>query len=123
MLIIRTQQLQAFAATAERDFLRRLARAVRRHFPAATQALPEEELLAEVEVRVEQARGHGLTWESSIADFVGFTFDVGPGFDSHPSVRLVLEDPALPPDRRMERLTRELPPHVWSSVRVFTGTP
>lgn len=117
-LVIRDEQMDVLARATGHQFVVRLARAVERRHPEWA-ARPRDALYAEVETQLRRARAWGLTWSSSIADFVGLAFDVGARFDEHPVVRRLLGDESQPPDLRLRRLFDELTPDVWGGIRFF----
>jgi hypothetical protein len=117
MFVVRDEQMRDLAAVARSRFVIRLTRSIRRQYPEAVGARSDPELSDEIVALIGRARRVGLTWESSIADFVGLAFEVAPRFDAHPIVRRVLLDPAVPPDLRVRRLVTELSAQDWDRVR------
>ncbi|WP_441286638.1 hypothetical protein ACSRUE_30445 [Sorangium sp. KYC3313] len=113
--------MEILRTDVESRFCNLVVEEVRRRYPDATAPLSEGEILAHVRSGVERARGHGLTWMSSIASFVELMFDVGPRFDEHPAVLRLLEDDDLPPDLRVEALVHRLTEQEWREVRRATA--
>lgn len=94
----------------------RIADFVCEHFPE-TRSLPDKLLFEMVRAGEDRARGHGLTWESSITAFVALMFEFSPNFDEHPRVAALLRDPLVDVNQRVRNLTRVVTHEVWREVR------
>jgi hypothetical protein len=84
-------QLASLAPHVEAGFVARVGAYLGERHPALLAGIDGDEITAEVQAAIERGRGHGLTWESSLAWFTVLTFALGRGFDEHPAVRLALE--------------------------------
>ena len=76
--------------------------------------VPDDALLEMIRNGIERARGHGLTWETSMGDFVSLMFSVAPNFDEHPLIRRVLEDGRMPVDERVDVLFEIISEETWA---------
>jgi hypothetical protein len=65
---------------------------------------------------IEKGRGYGLTWAYSLTVFVSHMIRVNPQLDEHPAVRRALQDPAVPPDERIDRLAYAVSRSEWEEV-------
>ena len=125
-LRVREEQLLAFRAVADEDFVARTAEYLRAEHPEAAVALPDGErplsempdelLLGMVRRGIARARSYGLTWESSITAFVVLMFVVAPNFDAHPLIRRVLTDEKVAPDLRVDQLWEETTDENWEAA-------
>ncbi len=106
---LRDEQLRSMSVALETEFEARLADHMRRHHADPSRGLSDRELRGRVRFGVERARTRGLTWQSSIACFVGLMFEYGPSFDEHtlidPYLRSSQADLAL--DMAVDSLTDE----------------
>lgn len=116
MLLIRNAQLAALQADAERRFLEQLVELTARRCAGAA-ALAVDERRQRVAAYVERGRGHGLTWASSLGDFVGLCFELGEDFDRHPLVQNALVDPTTPVNERLSALCGRLTEEEWDAIR------
>ena len=126
-MLIRAEQMNAFAETAEKNFVRRIAAHLRENYAAsivrlpdsesAISELPDEKLHSLVEVSVERARRHNLTYESSISAFSALMFDVSPNFDQHRLSQVMLNDENVEPDGRLDELLETLNENNWETIR------
>lgn len=80
MLIIRESQMKAFQGLADDAFVVRLVGHLKSNYSILVSGLSVETLTERVRHGIHQGRGHGLTWESSLAGFVILMFQLGPDF-------------------------------------------
>lgn len=114
MLKIRPEQMDVFRAVADEAFVKRLAEHLRTKYATVGVLLPtgvvtvgqipDEMLRAMVRGGVARARGHGLSYESTLAAFLAIMIEAAPNFDEHPRVRQVLADESVPPNSRLDQL-------------------
>ncbi len=126
MLTIRPEQMEAFKATAEAAFVRRVASYLRaKHgeviveLPSATLAvkqISDERLCEIVRKGVERAREYGMTWESTLTAFVVLMFVTAPNFDDHPLIQRAMKDESIPPDSRIDQLWERTTDQNWEAV-------
>jgi len=116
MLVVSKFQMEMLASVIDRRFCERLAIDLRRRY-ATTFFYSNENLLVLIQSGVERARSYGLSWESSIADFVGLMFDVGLKFDRHPKIHFLLTDEKTEPNLRIKLLMEKLSNYEWQEVR------
>lgn len=96
MVMIDSRQMAALDADAQRRFVARVIEHVADSCPSAA-GLDADTLRRCVEAGIARARGHGLSWQSAIATFVGLMFEIAPDFDRDADVVLAGEfaDPNL----------------------------
>lgn len=126
-MLIRAEQMTVFAETAEKNFVRRIAAHLRENYAAAivrlpdgeaaVGELPDEKLHSLVEISIERARRHDLTYESSISAFSALMFEVSPNFDRHRLSQVMLTDETVEPDGRLDGLLETLNEKNWETIR------
>ena len=80
----------------------------------------DEELLRRIDAGMVRGRSYGLTWERSIATFVGWTLLFGSRFDSHPRIQHLLTVKEVPPDERVALVNDAIPPDEWHKLRALS---
>lgn len=110
---IRESNMEAFAGSAECDFIERVMTHLRENHTVLVAPLPDDVLREMVTNGVARGRSHGLTWESTLTAFVALMFEVAPNFDEHPKVRAGLEAPFLEPDERIQYLPDYVGDEAW----------
>ena len=85
MFKIRAAQMQAFAASEERDFERRTALRLRQYFPEL-RGRSDEDLLDLVRKGKERAGRYGIRSHYHVSLYVGLTAQFGEGFDTDPAL-------------------------------------
>jgi hypothetical protein len=128
-LKIRQEQIEAFQPAADAGFVRRLAEYLRSahsesvvRIPSGSLAvsrIPSLALSRMVQNGIARGRRYDLTSESSLAAFVAIMFVAAPNFDSHPLIQIVLQDPDVAPDRRIENLWRRISLQNWRAVEAY----
>jgi hypothetical protein len=83
---ITQSQLAFFQARAEESFVERVVAHLLDHHAALVAGFSSDELEDRVKDAIARGRGHGFTWESSLAWFVVSTFLLGPGFEENPAI-------------------------------------
>lgn len=84
MLQLRRDHMDAFAKTAEDNFIDRTCLHLRQVLPRETSAYSDDALHDLVRRDAARARVYGLTWERSIVRFAEATLLLGPAFDLDP---------------------------------------
>jgi len=69
---------------------------------------------------VEVARGYGLETERDLALFVLNMLTINPEFHRQPRIRALLEDPALSPPDRREKLLTDVSDEEWNEAAEMT---
>jgi hypothetical protein len=96
--------MSAFRDMALGHFPTELAEYIRKSHPEAIQGLTAAELRRRVDYGIKCAGTFEIRDANSLAGFVSLLFIVGPRFHQHPSIRAILDDPAVPAGRRLRRL-------------------
>src|SRR5438309_6607152 len=106
---IRSEQLRLMGAAFETQFELALAAHIRQHHREASTGIADPDLRARVRIGVLQAKRYGLSWQSSIACFVGLMFEYGSSFADHPLINPYLRSsqPDLALDKAIDSLTDE----------------
>ena len=105
MLVIRDQQIVAFASAAQHLFCAQLSRDIRLVLPDKVRGLSLESLYAAVSDRVHQATSFGLSDRYDIRRYVECSYVLGWAEAGPPvKARGVLEDADLSPEERMDRI-------------------
>jgi hypothetical protein len=117
MLKIRAEQMAVFQASAERSLVLRVADHLRAVHSEWAQGLDEDSLLEMVENGIARGRRYGLTFESSLTQFVVLMVVIGPNFDEHPAVWAVLTDDSIAPNERVDGLILHLTQRDWQQAR------
>jgi hypothetical protein len=118
MTTIRAQQLETLRERCDKRFSSRLFATFRglRCFAKCG----DEELLRRIDAGIVRGRSYGLTWEWSIATFVGWTLLFGSRFDSHPRIRHFLTLTEVSPDERVALVNDVIPPDEWHKLRALS---
>ncbi len=119
MLVIRDAQMRALQEAMDRQFVHRLAVAIGNRRPRHPATQSDAPLAQTVSKYVGEARAYGITSALVIADYVGLKFDVGFSLNQHPAVRALLEDPALEPNSKIDRLMLSFTDDEWRGIRAF----
>jgi hypothetical protein len=127
LLRISNQQLAAFDDVAESLLIRKLATTLRERHGECLVRLPDAVRTVEqfddnalrelVRNALARAKGHGLTFESSLASFVILMFETAPNFDEHPLLNRTLGDEDVAPDERINQLLDEATDQNWDAAR------
>jgi hypothetical protein len=115
---LRNAQIRHFDRLALDALIDKVIGHLRERHAADIAGLSDARLRARVERGIDRARGHGLTWEYSLFVFVGLMFTVGPDFDQYPPIRACLEDPAYPPDERVDTMLAAITPQQWHGAHL-----
>jgi hypothetical protein len=127
-LSIRSEQMLVLETVAQENFVRRIAAHLVAEYPKAlvtlptdekftVEELPEEKLDDLVRTGIARARGHQMTFESSIAAFTAVMFEVSPNFDQHRLCQVLLNDEHIEPNSRLDELLDVLTEKNWDSIR------
>jgi len=105
MLVIRDEQMRAFAAAQWRDFERLAAAHLAESFPEPCASLGPEGLAAMVQHGVERARLLGFESESEILRFLNLLMVFGYDLEQQEWVREILDHPGYSACTKMDLLT------------------
>ena len=95
MISIRPSQMDAFATYRTHEFESQLANHLIRVCPESVYRFSEPQLIAQIRVGIDRARGYRILHASQVASFVQLLFEEGFEFDEQPpdpTVRSVLLD-------------------------------
>ncbi|MEO6049346.1 MAG: hypothetical protein ABIQ57_17805 [Candidatus Kapaibacterium sp.] len=81
-------------------------------------AIPDIRLRELIATGIARARRHGMTWESSLGQFIFLMFIISPNFDSDPDVLPVLGDERIPSDERINALWNYVDDELFSAIRL-----
>jgi hypothetical protein len=125
-MIIRQTQIDAFQNQADAEFVKQIAEHLRADYPAAVVRLPTGPVAIEeimqgtlhemIRGGITRARGHGLTWESSIVPFVVLMFLTAPNFDEHLPIQSALRDSEVVEDAKLDLLLERTSNRDWVEV-------
>lgn len=99
MLIIRSEQVQAFRAAERQQLEERVMGHLRARFPERCRKLRDDRLRAEALRGIDTAKRHGVTTVESIAFLCGWLFELGECFERSPAgdeALAILQNPAYP---------------------------
>lgn len=121
MFTIRTDHILSLGRAA---LLKELVALIRRR----TRMEPDATHLPSLRARVREAMHraidvHGLTTAAGIADFVGLSVELGPGFEADPVVAARLADRDESPEARLCRVFEELRDEDWIRLRAAPDEP
>ena len=116
MLIIRKEQMEVFQTALDEDFVVRLSGLIREEYPEDVADFDDEELHDLVRDCLARAERYGLTWESSLTLFVVLMFEIAPNFDRQPHIQLLLRDPNIPPDERIDWVVKHARHEDWADA-------
>ena len=117
MIHIRPELLAAFLAQCESALVARVTGFMQETQSEIVAGFPEPLLREMVENGLSRARRYDLSAESSLTAFVALMFQVAPNFDEQPVVQRVLTDARLPPDDRIDALTRRVKTRHWRDAQ------
>jgi hypothetical protein len=125
-MIIRPEQIKAFAPVIEKEFASRLADHIKsRHGESVirlgdevklVKAVPKDVLDGLVLAGIHRAKKHGLTSESTQSGFVVLMFEIAPNFDDDPAAREILHDLSIEEENRVEELNQRLRSADWGRM-------
>jgi len=116
---IREAQIQQLTSDPQRDFIERLAAAVREIQPETVSELDHDELIEYVSSGVDRAESHGLVMEDAIGTFVGWMFEFAPNFDLQRNIKTMLEYPGLTPEERLDLVAQAATEQDWSEAEAI----
>lgn len=120
-LVIRHVQMAALEEASHRQFIDQLVLLVRRALAERGRETSDAQAQALVANGLRVAAEHGLTWESSMAGFIGLMVDCGETFYLEPELRAILADPAVAPDDRVAALFERVDPRTWARMAAAGG--
>ena len=108
MLIIRNEQMQAFAQDRVQQFEQRVAQHLRTSWGPRCAALRDPEILQSIREAAARARAHGLTRVRDVVRYIELGYRVGPAFEASPPwVGEILRSDRHPA-RKMDEIDRRL---------------
>lgn len=116
LLNLREQQLRLCGEAIDRDLVKVIYWHMRNHHAKSVQFLEREVLEERIFLSIEKARRYHLGTVSDLAGFTALMFELAPNFDEHPSFKQVLEDPAVPPEVKMRRLSQSITDREWKEA-------
>ncbi len=116
LLALGQQQLAACADAIDRDLVKVIYWHLRNYHSKCVQHLHKPMLEHRIVYGISRARKYALNTISDLAGFTALMFELAPNFDEHPSFRRVLQDPVLPPDAKMKRLSQVITDREWDEA-------
>jgi hypothetical protein len=110
---IRTEQLVSFQRAADERFIVRLRHELRTRQHDLTIRFTDVGLDEHIRAGMWQARAYGLTWERSLAAFIGFQLAFGDEFHKHPPMQAILADSSIPGDTKIDFLQQNVSARDW----------
>jgi hypothetical protein len=111
-----TMKREQRRAAGNSTFVDRMVSHMRNYHAETVAALSDRELRSRVRHGIERGRTHGLTWEYSLASFVGHMFEICPEFDKHPAIERVLRDESIEVNRRVDALLGYVTDDEWEEA-------
>jgi len=106
MLVIRREQMEAFAAARWRGFASLAAMHCRARHPEECAELDDQSLQSVVDSALRRARSHGFDQAQDLIRYLDMYFIMGPGADQEPWVAAILSQSKYSPSTRMDLLFR-----------------
>lgn len=123
LIHLRDSQLKLCSEAIDRDLVKVIYWHLRNHHAKSVQFVDKAILETRVGFAIEKARRYGLGTISDLAGFAALMFELAPNFDEHPAFRRVLEDPQLPPDAKMRKLSHTISDREWNeAMRLYDRT-
>lgn len=116
LLNLRDQQLRLCGEAIDRDLVKVIYWHLRNHHAQSVLFLERPLLEERVHFAIQRARAYGLGTVSDLAGFTALMFELAPNFDDHPSFREVLEDPGVPAEQKMRRLSQTITDREWKEA-------
>jgi len=123
---IRAQQMDLFGTQADAALIDKLVFYLQDEqadnvvelprYSCLLEEVPENSLKEMIRNGIKRAGAHGLTWESSIADFISLMFSVAPNFDEHLLVAQGLKNEQVPVDERVDFLFKIISEEIWETA-------
>ncbi|MBX3667241.1 MAG: hypothetical protein KF778_02475 [Rhodocyclaceae bacterium] len=115
MLTITADQLERLDQTQQARFASALCASIQTDYPDYARLAPVV-LQVLVANALARAQSYGLTWRSSLEQFVRLMAAVAPNFDTHPAIQAGLGNDTVEPDERLPLLVKTLPDGVWAEA-------
>lgn len=120
LIQLRQTQLNQCSEAIDRDLVKVIYWHLRNHHAKCVQHLEKRVLQDRIHYAIAKARQYRLGTISDLAGFTALMFELAPNFDEHPSFRRVLQDPSLPPEAKMRRLSQVITDREWDeAVRLY----
>jgi hypothetical protein len=116
MFTIRSEQLTAFESARKIALVDSLLQEVKELHEELCVSMSDFHIVLLIEKALIRASEHGFEQESNLATFVHLMFGVAPSFYLHPRVKMILTDPHVPIEDRLDRLRVELSDHEWREI-------
>ncbi|WAK04306.1 hypothetical protein [Methylobacter sp. YRD-M1] len=111
----RAQQLAMLGAD-ERLLRNSIQKRVKEDYQQIIQGVPDDLVKLMINHGIDVARKFGLGSPVDIAGFVYIMFEVGPEFYRQPQIRMILENPSIPPSNKLQKLFTDVSPESWQQV-------
>jgi len=120
MLVIRAEQVAAFADAAREERVQRIATRARQDIPEHLAGFDDDALRQRVRDGIARAAQHDVTSERAVTAFVLLGFETVLAFDEHPAVRAILDNSIRGDVERMQRVFA-LDAQVWNEIALASG--
>ena len=114
---LRQPHLEAFAEETEQLLLHEIMAYLHENHSDSVEDLPHEILIEMTRNGVRRGQQYGLASESSLTAFVASMFEFAPNFDTQRSINLILTDPKIPVENRMEVVLANTRDTVWRKAK------
>lgn len=123
LLRLQESQLNKCSAAIDRDLVKVIYWHLRNHHARVVQFISRDVLEDRIRYAIRRARQYSLGTISDLAGYTALMFELAPNFDQHPSFRRVLQDPSVPPEAKMRRLSQVISDREWEeAVALFDRT-
>lgn len=116
LIQLKAQQLAQCSDAIDRDLVKVIYWHLRNHHSRSVQFLDKPTLEDRIQHAIRRARRYSLGTISDLAGFTALMFELAPNFDEHPSFRRVLQDPAVPPEAKMRKLSQVITDREWDEA-------
>jgi hypothetical protein len=117
MLTIRKEQIAALQSVRDTAFVTWMCAELRRTQPETVEGSDDAELGRRIRVGLARARARGLFDPAVLASFIDTMFRHSPSFDEQPTVRAILDDPAVPAAARMALVLTRVTAAEWQEMK------
>lgn len=119
LLTLAPEQLAACAEAIDRDLVKVIYWHLRNYHAKSVQHIEKPTLENRIVFGIQRARKYSLNTISDLAGYTALMFELAPNFDEHPSFRRVLQDPVLPPEAKMKRLSQVITDQEWDEAQML----
>ena len=96
--------MDAFGWRDEDEFVRYVMKHIREESPERVLGYADDYFEEMVRNGLARARSHGFSEAEDLMAFVAVMFEIAPNFDEQPNIKKVLDDQAIPSEKRFEQL-------------------